>query len=88
MSKIVGAGGIFAVFDLYKCSQLFQYRRAASVFALGIFETIVEKANLEKSVIYRWEDARCLSFILNFIKKIGGGYVTTWAFTKDIQMIK
>lgn len=38
-----------------------EYRIAASVFTLGIFEMVVEKADVEKSVICRREDGRYLS---------------------------
>lgn len=51
---------------------------------------IVEKEYLEKSVIYRkeFQDDVLPFFSLQFIKKMGWGYVATWIFTKDIDIIK
>ena len=63
---------MFADSDLYEYSQLFQHGIRASEFALGMFETIGKKENLEKSVTYRWRDLRWLSsFILYSIQKVG-----------------
>lgn len=74
---------VFAVFDLYRCPQLF---RQGKRFQHSVFPNMIgKKEKREKTVTYQCMGASCLCPVVHGEGGVKSGYC--WIFAKDINVV-